>query len=190
MHESNERWWAKKASEYPACFSGNISVVDFGSMDINGSLRKHIGYGASYVGVDWRPGRNVDVVSFAHDVDFDPGSVDTVVSASMLEHDPYWERSVEKMAEVLKPDGALFITWGSMTNAVHTLKASPLKQFHPLKCGLLIRKFEDLCMGVQSFEYEDGDYGRKYGLAALHVWQNPAMVDAPKIEELMDIDRE
>lgn len=189
MHESNRRWWAAKSRKYPEYFSGDISVIDFGSMDLNGTIHEHLN-GVRYTGIDWRAGPNVDIVSLAHDVNFESGSVDTVVSASMLEHDPYWARSVVKMVDILKSNGGLFITWGSASNKKHNQEVSPVNRFHALKCGLLIQRLEDLGMGIQSFEYEDGDYGRKYGYAALHAWRDPDMVDSPMIEELMDIDRE
>lgn len=195
MHPSNERWWRGVIDLYPQCFAGKITVVEFGSNDVNGSIRSFIGGGAEeYIGLDWRAGPGVDVVSLAHEAPFKSGSIDTVVSASMLEHDPYWAQSIVKMIDVLKPRGALFLTWGSATNRPHCMDTAPDGKFHPRKIGDVLSVLDEIGVGVQSCVYESGkgvggDHGRKLGLAAMHVWRDPLMVVDPQIDDLLPEDR-
>ena len=51
----------------------------------------------------------VDLVSLVHDLKI-PGTFKTVISASLLEHDPYWEKTLEKASEYLARDGAMFLS--------------------------------------------------------------------------------
>ena len=188
MHDSNREWWAGKAADYPECFSGDIRVVEFGSFYENGSVRDYFSVPSeNYIGVDWRPGRNVDLVSLAHDVPIHGAQVDTSISASMLEHDPYWDRSLAKMAAVLKPSGSLFLTWAAGSSGPHRLMADPSGKmgYYPRKIGDVLRTLDVLGMGVQTCEYENIGMG----FAALHAWRDATRVADPHIDELLEVDK-
>ena len=188
MHESNREWWSGKSIAYPQCFSGDIKIVEFGSLYENGSVRDYFSVPpGNYIGIDWRGGRNVDIVSLAHEVPIDDAQIDTVISASMLEHDPYWDRSLAKMVKILKPDGSMFVTWAAGSSGPHRLKADPSGNngYYPLKVGDVLRLLGDLGVGVQSFEYENIDMG----FAALHAWRDAARVVDPHIDELLEVDK-
>jgi hypothetical protein len=89
--------------------SGPLSVVDFGSYDVNGTYRGLFDHpGFTYTGVDLEEGPNVDLVmSSPSQVPLPDGSVDLVVSGQMLEHAPrFWEIFGE-MARVLAPGGLM-----------------------------------------------------------------------------------
>jgi SAM-dependent methyltransferase len=96
----------------------------------------------------------VDLVSLAHEVPFPPETFDTVLSASMLEHDPYWERSIKKMVETLKPDGLLGISWGAARNTPHEFATAPDGEFHALKAGLVLSLLKNLDIYIHEFQYE------------------------------------
>lgn len=92
---------------YPEYFLGN-RVVDFGSLDINGSNKIWFDL-CDYTGVDIGEGKNVDVVSKAHE--YKPEKkFDVVITTEMLEHDMYWEKSLQNMLDLLVPNGLLIIT--------------------------------------------------------------------------------
>ena len=153
MHFENRLFWMWLSKEYPRYFNWPSRVVEFGSLNINGSIR-NVFKCTAYIGVDWRPGPDVDMVSLAHEVHFAPESVDTVVSASMLEHDPYWKKSLAKMAEVLKKDGLFAISWGAALNPPHHPEAAPDSGFHALKVGLVLPCLEELGLYVHTFKYD------------------------------------
>lgn len=154
MHYTNRLFWERCRKSYPRYFSDPSKVVEFGSLNINGSIRDHFSC-SDYTGVDWRPGPCVDLVCLAHEVPFSLESIDTIVSASMLEHDPYWERSLSKMAEVMKPDGFMGITWGGALNNPHCVASAPDGKFHPLCAGLVLNYLEKIGIYVHKFCYEE-----------------------------------
>ena len=77
---------------FPENFKGK-SVLDVGSMDINGNNR-YLFDDCEYTGLDIGEGRNVDIVTPVHEF---TGEYDTVISTEMLEHDMHWPESIESM---------------------------------------------------------------------------------------------
>ena len=154
MHAANRRFWQRAKAQYPRYFDNpEARVVEFGSYNINGTIRDQFA-SHHYTGVDWIAGPCVDVVSLAHDAPFPPESCDAVVSASMLEHDPYWQRSLAKMVGVLKPDGLLALSWGAARNGEHCNETAPDGKFHALKAGLVLQELAALNIYVHFFQYE------------------------------------
>ncbi len=102
MHLSNSLYWDTCKKRFPELFR-NRRVVEFGSYDVNGTVRDYF-EDCAYLGVDWRDGPGVDFVGIAHELDTPskPPKFDTAISASMLEHDPYWNMSLRKMVESLR----------------------------------------------------------------------------------------
>jgi len=153
MHMENRLFWERCVEKYARHFNDPSRAVEFGSLNINGSIREYCRC-TDYTGLDWKPGPCVDIVSLAHEAPFAPESFDTVVSASMLEHDPFWDKSIRKMVEVLKPDGILILSWGAMKNVPHCLATAPDGKFHALKPTLVLNLLEAIGVYVHEFQYE------------------------------------
>ncbi len=158
MHFSNRLYWSTCKKRFPELFRSR-RVVEFGSYDVNGTVREYFD-DCTYLGVDWRAGPGVDLVCLAHEFD-DPRKFGTVISSSMIEHDPYWEQSLRKMSEVLSDDGALLLSWGSALNTLHCVETCPdydeeknPKSFHPRPVKHVLDFLEDIGMHVQEFRYE------------------------------------
>lgn len=153
MHPANACFWRELVATYPRDFSGK-RVGEFGSYNINDpdNIPRSLTTSCDYVGIDWRDGPNVDHVSLVHEVDLP--QFDTIVSASMLEHDPYWDKSIERMVELLRPGGLLALTWGAARNFPHCFQEAPDGKFHALRAGLVLRKLEQLSICVRLFCYE------------------------------------
>lgn len=101
---------------YPSHFQNSI-VYDFGSLDINGNNKIHF-EDSSYTGIDIGEGKNVDVISKAHE--YKPRKkADVVISTEMLEHDMYWKESMGNMVQRLKKEGLLVITCATHGRPVH-----------------------------------------------------------------------
>ena len=87
-----------------------VRVLEFGSKNVNGSVRKLAGIAAAEVfhGVDLVPGDGVDEVCDA--ADYIPPSelFDLVVTTEMLEHCPHPERVIGNAARCLT-DGGVFV---------------------------------------------------------------------------------
>lgn len=180
MHPANARFWKELVRAHPEDFV-NKRIGEFGSFNINDpeNLPRSLTTGCDYVGIDWRDGPNVDHVSLAHEVDLDP--FDTIVSASMLEHDPYWEKSLERMVELLRPGGLLALSWGVARNVSHCLEEAPDGKFHALRAKLVLEKLADLGVHVRLFAYETR-WGGGDGEAVLVAFR-------PAIDELCDEDK-
>lgn len=112
MHNAVKSYCLKVKEKYPEYFKG--SMVDFGSLDVNGNNR-YLSEG-TYIGVDIVSGENVDYVSKCHEFKSEP--FDVVISTEMLEHDPYWELSLKKMESLTK--GLMIITCATTGRPNHS----------------------------------------------------------------------
>jgi SAM-dependent methyltransferase len=85
-------------------------VVEIGSKDVNGTIRRNCPPEFGYVGVDFEPGKGVDVVlADPYTLPFEDGSADMVVSSSCFEHcEMFWLVFLEIM-RVLKPHGLFYL---------------------------------------------------------------------------------
>lgn len=168
MHKANDVFWKFVSDEFPTYFKDEI--LEFGSYNINGTIRDHFKDSKKYIGIDWRPGPCVDLVGLANEVKFDFKSK-AVLSASMLEHDPFWRDSLDNMINCLKPDGILVLTWGSARNLVHCLVEAPDGKFHCLKADLVIQRLIDKGFDIHTSVY-DGDLNQIKSLRELKIPMN------------------
>ena len=95
-----------------------LSVLEFGSYNVNGSVRPIFRSPSRYVGVDLRPGRDVDVVCGAADYE-GAGAFDVVVCCEALEHDPTPEATIASAWRALRPGGRLILTAASPLRTPH-----------------------------------------------------------------------
>jgi SAM-dependent methyltransferase len=128
MHRQVYSFLHAMRAAYPASFRGKI--LECGSLNINGSPRGFFD-ASEYVGVDWRAGKDVDVVALVHEYHEKPdGYFSVVISTEMLEHDPHWERSLRRMTELLMPGGTLIVTTAGPGRAPHEIETSPQKSYY------------------------------------------------------------
>lgn len=114
MHLAQTIFVKTQKVKYPEKFTG--LVVEFGSLDINGSNRSLCG--ENYIGVDIIKGKNVDVVCKCHEFKTDL-KLDLVLSTEMLEHDPFYKKSLLKMYELLNKGGILVLTTAGIERPEH-----------------------------------------------------------------------
>ena len=108
-------------NRFPFYFK-NKSVLDCGSLDVNG-CNKYLFEDCDYIGIDLDKGPNVDVVCRIHE---HVGTYDVVISTECLEHDYYWEKSLQNMVKMVKNGGLLLITCATTGRAPHgTHDATP-----------------------------------------------------------------
>jgi SAM-dependent methyltransferase len=89
---------------------GPVTILDVGSLSVNGSLRGLAPPEATYVGVDVASGPSVDVVTpDPYLLPFPSDSIDVAVSTSCFEHvEMFWVLLLE-ILRVLKPSGLLYL---------------------------------------------------------------------------------
>lgn len=128
-------------------------TLDVGSLDVNGCVRSMF---RDYVGVDMRPGPNVDVVANAHELPFPDESFDNVLCLEMLEHDEEFWTSIAEMKRVLKPGGTLVVT----TRGIHFPRHDYPNDYYRFTGDALRCLFSGL-EGVETYESrDDGVYAR------------------------------
>lgn len=97
---------------YGACFSANekVRVIEIGSQDVNGSLRQLAPSHFEYIGVDFVPGKGVDIVlDDPYKLPFESECADIVLSSSCFEHsEMFWLVYLEIM-RVIKPRGLFYL---------------------------------------------------------------------------------
>jgi SAM-dependent methyltransferase len=100
-------------------------VLDVGAADINGNNRFFF-QGCEYTGCDVLPGQNVDIVMPCHELPFDKGEFDVIISSECFEHDMYWEKSLRRIMDMLKDGGLFVFTCASTGRPEHgTLRSKP-----------------------------------------------------------------
>lgn len=96
------------------------SVLDVGSMDMNGSARQFFD-GWDYTGIDMMPGKGVDIVMNAHDLEeyFLVENFDVVLCLETLEHDDNFWKTLEGLRNLTKKGGYLIITTPTFGFPIH-----------------------------------------------------------------------
>ena len=90
--------------------NAGISVLEVGSLNINGGLRDFRPAGGDYVGVDFSPENGVNIVVKRNSqLPFSSETFDLVVSSSCLEHDLIFWLTFLEMCRVLKHGAYLYL---------------------------------------------------------------------------------
>jgi len=114
-HAEQIEWCNLVKVAHPEYFHG-VTVLDIGSLDINGNNR-HLFVGGSYIGIDIAAGSNVDIISHIHEVK--GGPFDVVISTECLEHDKFATLSIQHMIDLLADSGILIITCATTGRPEH-----------------------------------------------------------------------
>lgn len=85
------------------------TVLDIGSLDVNGSLKSIFDMSKSYIGLDQCVGKNVDLIASSHNIPLTDNSIDIIVSSSCFEHDDMFWVTFLEMCRVIKPLGYIYI---------------------------------------------------------------------------------
>lgn len=87
------------------------TVIDVGSLDINGSYREIFeSRGWDYIGCDVTPGKNVDVLlDDPYALPFKDDSIDLVVSGQALEHIEFVWQTMAEISRILRSGGMVFL---------------------------------------------------------------------------------
>src|SRR5574337_947234 len=137
----------------PTAAGPEVTLVEIGSQNVNGSLREVCPRGLTYIGLDFAEGEGVDVVlTDPYSIPLPDNSADVVVSSSCFEHSQFfWLVFLEAM-RLLKPHGLLYLNapsngyfhrwpvdcWRFYPDAGHAMVAWARRQGYP---ALLLESF-------------------------------------------------
>jgi SAM-dependent methyltransferase len=84
-------------------------VIDIGSQDVNGSLKQVCPQQFRYIGVDFVPGKNVEVIlEDPYLFPFPDNHAEIVVSNSCFEHSEFFWMTFLEMVRITKPGGYIY----------------------------------------------------------------------------------
>jgi len=107
-HPAQREFFERVRRLHPRYFVGG-TVLDCGSLNINGSLRDLFAPDCFYLGIDIHPGPDVNVVWPTYRLPFS-GVFDAVVSGEMLEHSEFWAADLQAMYRAAKPGGLVAVS--------------------------------------------------------------------------------
>lgn len=123
-------------------FFKNKCVIEIGSLDINGSVRKFFD-NCVYIGVDVGKGPGVDVVCLGHEYEMSAGSFDVAISCECFEHDPHYIKTLKNMIRLVKPGGLVIFSCATTGRKEHgTINCEP--QSSPLTVNLGWNHYKNL----------------------------------------------
>lgn len=164
MNELDRTWLREVRRKYPDFFS-NKNVLEIGALDVNGNVRD-LWINSKFTGVDWKEGKNVDVVCLAHDTKFKKDQFDQILSVNHLEHDPYWKKSLIHNFKWLKDGGIVFVRWATVSSSKHGPEFDPKHED-----GYYGKNLEDVVQFLQAYPqieiiWKNTDFNKDIGQMA------------------------
>jgi SAM-dependent methyltransferase len=96
-----------------------LTVVDFGSLDINGGVKQLIDPKWNYTGIDLEIGPNVDIARPGQLIDLQSEQFDISFSSELFEHTPFWKEIFAQMCRLTKPGGVVVFTCAGIGRKEH-----------------------------------------------------------------------
>jgi SAM-dependent methyltransferase len=123
-HPEQQAFVAAVAAAFPEFFR-HLRVLEVGSLDVNGSVRRHF-QDCDYTGLDVGEGPGVDVVCQGQDYDAPDAFFDVVISCEVMEHNPHWPETFANMVRLCRPGGLLVMTCATFGRVEHgTRRTTP-----------------------------------------------------------------
>lgn len=96
-------------------------ALEIGSLNVNGTTKHLFADATEYIGIDFREGKDVDLVMNAHDTleQFGNDSFDTIICMDMLEHDDAFWRTLDNIHAMLKQGGYFWVVMPTIGFPIH-----------------------------------------------------------------------
>jgi hypothetical protein len=130
VHDTASQIGESFFSVYLAGKGSNLHILDVGSLDLNGSLRRFAPSGANYIGIDLAPGPGVDLVlNDPYQFPFDDNKFDAIISTSSFEHDSMFWLTFLEIVRVAKQGAPIYIN--APSNGSYHLYPRDCWRFYP-----------------------------------------------------------
>lgn len=132
MSHGTQMFFVEKMSKHFPTYFNDKHVLEVGSLDINGSVRKFF-KNCEYTGIDLGEGPGVDVVE--NGATFKSSKLfDTTISCECFEHDATWKETFQNMINNTKNNGMVIFTAASTGRREHgTMNRFP--ESSPFTCS-------------------------------------------------------
>ena len=104
------------ARTLPIDITKKTKIVEFGSCDVNGTVRPLIGQ-AEYIGIDLVAGPNVDIVMDCREY---LGHADIVLCLEVVEHEKDLDGVIQTIVDTMEPEGLALITCATNPRPPHS----------------------------------------------------------------------
>jgi len=131
-------------------------ALEIGSLDVNGALTP-IFKDFTYVGLDMRIGRNVNINARGDSLPFNDRSCSCVVCCDTMEHDDNFFETTREMKRVLAPGGVIIIAVPGIGFKKHE-HPHDYWRFTKEAVGVLFRG----CKNIELHELGQAVYGRGF----------------------------
>ncbi|VVB50469.1 Uncharacterised protein [uncultured archaeon] len=148
VRPDNRLWWVYCRRKFPIYFE-HSRVLEVGSRSVNGPIKDFF-EDCDYVGVDPVPGPCVDIVGLAHEQTFED-KFDVVISASTLEYDRHWKKTLKKMAESVSDSGIIILDFACVYGQRD--KESLYDTYNSIRAGEAIKILKDAGIIINEFRY-------------------------------------
>jgi len=115
-HKEQQNFLISVKNIFPEKFN-NCSVLDIGSLDINGNNR-YLFSNYKYIGLDIGNGPNVDIVCRGHQYNSEE-LYDIVISTECFEHDEFWPLTIKNAINLTKSGGLFLFTCATTGRPEH-----------------------------------------------------------------------
>jgi SAM-dependent methyltransferase len=153
MHDEVLAFARAVIQKFPAYETG--SVLEIGSLIINGSVREVFPNASVYFGVDAHAGDGVDAVCLGHELDLPKKDFDVLVCAEVLEHDPYWWATLLNGYRHLRSGGLLIVTCAGPNRAPHNEEDSPVPGYYANVSAAQITAWARVAAGILHFDVRE-----------------------------------
>lgn len=124
MAHDQQRQFIQKTKDHFPEFFYDVSVVEIGSLNINGTVRDFFTKPYSYTGIDLIEGKDVDIIIPGKD--YEVYGIETVISTECFEHDKDWKETFANMIKMTRSGGLVLFTCASEGRHEHgTTRTSP-----------------------------------------------------------------
>ena len=125
MAHPQQLQFIRNVREHLATDVSDKSILEVGSYDVNGSVRKFFPC-RSYVGVDLTEGPGVDLVCAGDKLALPDETFDLAISSECFEHNPQWLETFLNMVRMTKSGGVVIFTCATTGRREHgTTRTSP-----------------------------------------------------------------
>lgn len=117
-HKEQREFCQSVKNKLPEYFT-NKTILDVGSLDVNGNNRWMFDSPISYTGIDIGEGHNVDMVSKGHEFNAPDETYDVIISTECFEHDMFYPLTLKNIVRMLSTNGLFLFTCATTGRPEH-----------------------------------------------------------------------